>query len=292
MEKILSLIALLFSLSSQLACAEQLKVTSIKPPVLERNTPAKPNQIPLSRVAYGEHNIKAAWFAGATTRYLHGVLGDGIEASQLVVEIDGGKVLQFELPDNRVFEDVEPRLADMTGDDADEILVVESDVKLGASLAVFGVVEGELVRIASTPFIGRANRWLNPIGVGDFDGDGKPDVALISTPHIGGVLRLYHLQGKSLKQFAKYSGVSTHSIGSTQLGLGRVVFSQPRDRFLLPNQAHSALMLLELTSDGWVEHAKVKLPSRIVSSLEPIKADVWRFKLANGEWYKVVLKKK
>lgn len=291
MQKVLFLVSLLFSLSAQLACAVQIKIIQISPPSIETVFSTKPNQIPLSRVAYGLNNIKAAWLAGATTVYRHGVLGDAIEASQLMVEMSGGRILQFDLPDNRVFEDVEPRLADMTGDDVDEVIVVESDVKLGASLAVFGIVGGHLVRVASTPFIGRAYRWLNPVGVGDFDGDGDADAALISTPHIGGVLRLYRLQGQQLEQFANYSGVSTHSIGSTQVSLGRVIFSQPRDRLLVPNQEKNILMLLEWSPKGWKKHAEVRLPSNLVSSLKPMKSGVWSFKLASGEWYKVVLEK-
>ncbi len=288
MQKIILLISLL--LGYQVGWAQQLEIIPITAPVLEKDFQTKPNQIPLSKVVYGKHNIKSAWFAGATSRYRHGVLGDAVEASQLMVEIDGGKTLQFDLADNRVFEDVEPRLADMTGDGADEVIVIESDIRLGASLAVFAEKDGKLVRLASTTFIGRSNRWLNPVGVGDFDGDGRMDIALVSTPHIGGVLRLYRLKGEQLQQFASYQGVSTHSIGSTELGLGRVIYSQPRDMLLVPNQAKNILMLLEWSQKSWKKNAEVRLPSNLISSLKPMGIGAWSIKLANGEWYKVVLK--
>ena len=121
------------------------------------------------------------------------MFGDELEASRLVVETAEGEQVEVVLPVNRVFEDVEPRLADVNGDNSDEIIVVESDVQLGASLAVYGIVEGRLEQIAATPFIGKPHRWLNPVGVGDFDGDGHADIALVATPHIGGILRLYRL---------------------------------------------------------------------------------------------------
>ena len=106
--------------------------------------------MPHSRVARGERDIAAAWFAGATDRYAHGVLGDAIEAARLMVETRAGRRLQFELPAHRVFEDLEPRLADLDGDGRDEIIVVESDINLGASLAVYALAGDRLVKRAAT----------------------------------------------------------------------------------------------------------------------------------------------
>ena len=252
----------------------------------ETKSATKPGQIPLSSVAYGNKNIKAAWFSDATSRYRHGVLGDAIEAASLSVEIKG-KILKFTLPDNRVFEDIEPRLADINHDEKDEIIVIESDVRLGASLVVFAEKDGRLVRFASTPFIGRSNRWLNPLGVGDFDGDGKNDIALVSTPHIGGVLRLYHLDGNKLVEFASIKDVSTHSIGSTELGLGVVVLASPRSWMLVPNQAKNAMRLLEWGPKGWIEHKRVQLPARVISSLKNTGDNKWQAELDNGQSYSV-----
>ena len=70
-----------------------------------------------------------------------------------------GKRLHIDLPPARVFEDLEPRFADLNGDNRDELIVVESDIKSGASLAVYGIASGRLVRMVATPFLGQPNRW-------------------------------------------------------------------------------------------------------------------------------------
>lgn len=244
-------------------------------------------QLPQSRVAEGEHDIRRAWLAGPTSRYSHGVLGDALEASQLVVETRDGRRIITHLPPDRVFEDLEPRVVNLTGDQTDEILVVETHLQQGASLVVYDLVEDRLVPMAATPFIGKAHRWLNPVGVGDFDGDGAVDVALVATPHIGGILRLYRVNGVHLSLFAEYAGVSTHHIGSTELGLGRVVAASPRDQLLLPNQTRRVLMLLEWTPHGWREHDRIELPGVLESSLVPAGFNRWRFRVNTERIYEI-----
>ena len=120
--------------------------------------PRRPGQIPHSRVAHGSNDIAGTWLALATDRYPHGVLGDSFEASRLVVESREGKFLILDLPPYRVFEDLQPRLIDLDGDSRDEIIVVESDTRLGASLSVYGIVDGLLAKRTATPFLGRPNR--------------------------------------------------------------------------------------------------------------------------------------
>jgi len=218
------------------------------------------------------------------------VLGDNLEASRLMVETRTGQSLRFDLPPHRVFEDLEARLVDLDGDGRDEILVVESDAGLGAALAVYGVVDGRLALRAISPFIGHAYRWLNPVGAGDFDGDGRPDVALVATPHIGGILRLYRFDPPALTQFAELAGVSTHRMGSTELGFGQVVPALPRARLLLPDQAHRVLRLLEWEPAGIREVARASLPARLDSSLISAGPNRWRFRLEDGRFLEVQLR--
>ena len=263
------------------------ELRQIDPPPRPAPAPQRPDQLPHSRVAHGAADVATAWLAGPTARYPHGVLGDRIEAARLVVDTRTGERIHVELPPTRVFEDLEPRIVDLDGDGREEILVVESDVALGAALAVYGVSDGQLVRVASTPFIGQANRWLNPLGTGDFNGDGRTDIALVATPHIGGVLRLYRYDPPRLELFAELRGVSTHAIGSTELGLGRVVAGKPRDRLLAPDLRQRTLLLLEWTPEGWERIRATPLPGRIVCSLEPGGDNRWRFCIDDGRHFEI-----
>ena len=118
---------------------------------------------------------------------------------------------------SRVFEDFAPRLWDITGDGRPEIVAVESDLSLGARLAVWEVVEdasgAALRRLATTAYLGTKHRWLAPIGVADFDRDGTMEIAYVEKPHLDRVLRLVRLEGNRFAHVASLAGVTNHAIG-------------------------------------------------------------------------------
>lgn len=156
--------------------------------------------------------IVGAYFEGPTTRYAHGVLGDAVEFSILVIETeDWSHRVRYraELPMDHVFEDIEPRLWDITGDSTPEVVVIETDMALGGSLAVYN----ETGKIAETPHIGRSNRWLAPIGAADLDGDGRIEVAFIDRPHLAKVLRVFEWDGDNLVLDGEIAGLTNHRIG-------------------------------------------------------------------------------
>ena len=181
------------------------------------------NALPDGRPAFGSGRIAEAWLVAPTERYDHGVLGDAVEAGGLLVRLKDGGERQLLLPETQVFEDLEPRLADLDGDGEAEVLVVRSSLDAGAVLTVYGLVGDELQLIAEGPNHLPAHRWLNPIGVADFDGDGTLEVAYVETPHIGGILRILSLQDGRLVEEASWAGFSNHEIGSRELGLSAIL---------------------------------------------------------------------
>jgi len=181
-----------------------------------------PDAIADLRVARGTGTIADAWLADATTRYRHFVLGSPYEAASLMVRLRDGKLLRLTLPDDSVFEDRQPRLADLDGDGIDEIVLVRSYLNRGAALAVIAVRDAALSIVAETPPTGSPNTWLNPAGIADFDGDGIVDIAYVQMPHVLGLLRIWTLRSGRLIEIASMPDTSNHVIGSPHLGLSAV----------------------------------------------------------------------
>ncbi len=160
----------------------------------------------------------SARFAEPTNRYPHGVLGDLPGFAALEVALDGGTTLRLILPDDRVFEDVAPRLWDIDADGIAEIVVVESDQRRGARLTAWSArreTDGTsgLVLRAAGDFIGTRFRWLAPAGMADFTGNGRPEIAYVEMPHLARRLVLVRLEGDRLVPIDRLGGVSNHRIG-------------------------------------------------------------------------------
>ena len=175
--------------------------------------------LPDGRIAVGQRDIARAWLAEPTTRYDHGILGDKIEAGSLLIVARDGRLHTLRLKDDAVFEDLEPRLADLDGDGHDEIVVVKSYLKRGSSLAVVALRNGKYEIVAETPPIGRPHAWLNPAGIADFNGDGKTDIALVRMPHAVGALELWTWADKRLRKTSELAGTSNHIAGSRALDM-------------------------------------------------------------------------
>lgn len=168
--------------------------------------------------------IRDARYSEPTTRYAHGVLGDDVEWGALELILGpcadcaqaAVRKVTIRLSETRVFEDLAPRLVDLEADGSPEVIVVESDMSQGARLAVYD----ETGVIAASPFIGRANRWLAPVGAADFDGDGVQEIAYIDRPHLARTLRVWRFDADGLAEVAAATGLTNHRIGEAGIASG------------------------------------------------------------------------
>lgn len=160
--------------------------------------------------------IVSASYAEPTQRYQHGVFGETEEWGALAFGLSDGQTMILRLPETRVFEDIAPRLADVDGDGAPEMIVVETDLSLGARLAIYD----EAGFVAATSFIGQTHRWLAPIGVADLDGDGLVELAYIDRPHLARLLRVWRFQDGTLVEVAQAEGLTNHRLGDPAISGG------------------------------------------------------------------------
>lgn len=162
--------------------------------------------------------VTSARYEEPTKRYAHGVLGDAVEWGALVLETDEGRTLRLRLPEDRVFEDTEPRVVDVDGDGEGEVIVVETQFDLGARLSIYDA-NG---LVSATDHIGRTNRWLAPVGIGaaDLDGDGRMEIAYVDRPHLAKTLRIFRFAPERLQPVADLEGVTNHRIGDRDIAGG------------------------------------------------------------------------
>ncbi|MCP4381546.1 MAG: VCBS repeat-containing protein [Hyphomicrobiales bacterium] len=264
-------------------CAGGLCRTAAAPP--KRQTAR--DGIPHGFMAVGANDIEQAWYARPTDRYGHGVLGDRIEAGALVV-VDDGERFSHRLGGQHVFEDLTPRIADLDGDGADEVVVIRSGLRSGAALAVYGIANGSLSEVAATRPIGRSNRWLNVAGIADYTGDGRPDIATVVTPHIGGRLEFWTLDGGRLRRADAARGFSNHAIGSTELGLSATadIDGDGVVDLALPDAGRTALRLVSARGGRIVDLANVPVGGRISTAIGVVmlgSRPVFVFGLDNGD---------
>ncbi|MBA4264862.1 MAG: hypothetical protein C0453_07265 [Comamonadaceae bacterium] len=240
---------------------------------------AAAQRIPESEAMAGQKDVAWAWLGSPTRRYPHGALGSPVHAGSVHAQVKsragGWEKIELVLPLHRVYEDRVPRIMDLDQDGSEEIVLIEADSLRGASLVVLGVDHTaggpRLVVRARGPFAGSTFRWLNPVGVADFDGDGQLDLASVLTPHVGGVLQLLHYRPPALVPFARAMDVSNHRMGALEQRLA-VIVQQPGQRptIVVPDMTRRALHALRWDAPGqWTELADLMPLPDLVERLTP-----------------------
>lgn len=224
------------------------------------------DMLPDGGLSFASGAIREAWLTLPTTRYAHAVLGDAIEAGGISVRTSGNTIMSHVLSTDSVFEDRIARIVRIDGEDA--VLSVKSYLDRGAALALMQIDRNSL-RIAAESFpIGTAHRWLNPVGVADFDGDRRDEIAAILTPHIGGLLTLYRREGSILKQIYQQNDFSNHAIGSRELGWSAIVDANGDGiaDIVAPDARRARLRIVTFANGRFAELARIALPSELSAS--------------------------
>ncbi|WP_420594068.1 hypothetical protein [Deinococcus sp.] len=178
----------------------------------QESSRAKLNLLPDTRPGWadlrGNGDPSLTVLAGPSGRYAHGVLGDKLEATELLA-VDRHTLnveYRLTLPAPFVFEDWEAR--PLKDGQREVLALVRSGPIGGAALIIAGLSGDKLGILAAGPDFGQPSRWLAPASDG-------ASLYAVHTPHIGGVLNKYTFAGNTLKAVpvSGVPAVSTHRIG-------------------------------------------------------------------------------
>ena len=183
------------------------------------------------------------------------------------MRLQDGAVLAHRLPSYSVYEDLEPRIIDLNGEEM--VLAVRAYLNAGAAIAVYRVTDGKLQPVAEADPIGIPFRWLNPVGAAAFDGDGVTEVAAVVTPHLSGRLTLFQRDGTKFEREAERSGYSTHFIGSIVLDMSIIedVNGDGVPDIILTSLDRDRLAVVSFAGGTPRELGSMQLRSTIVTSL-------------------------
>ena len=241
-----------------------------------------PNAIPSSRLAAA--GPISAFLSEPNSSYPHAALGSAVHAGAItIVERQapqtGGGVQRIQTITTRVeagpgavFEDRALRFADLDGDGAPEIVTVKSYFDRGSALAVIGKREGTWRVLAETPPIGAAQRWLDPAAIADFDGSGRPQIALVQTPHRDGMLQVWGYADGRLTKLREAAGYADHANGQTAVDLAATVMRDGRPFLAIPTLDRASLALVDLRG-GIKELWRVALPARAATGVAALGRD-------------------
>jgi len=273
--------------------AEKVEKPELPREIVAQSLAPAPSRIPAMLTATAESGgISRAWYAEPTSRYRHGILGDNIEGGALAAELANGRRISYRLNELHVFEDLYPRIADLDGDGKSEIVTILSSLISGSAVAVFAPSGETFEPVSRTPFVGRPFRWLNIAAIAPFGGGRIPEIAIVTTPHIGGKLAFLRLENRRLRIVAAADNFSNHAIGSTELRLSTIadVDGDGRVDLALPSADRKRLRIVTLDRRNIREIAFADLPAAIDKAIAvegPAGNPVFTVGLENGAVYRI-----
>jgi hypothetical protein len=215
-----------------------------------REVSGAPAALPDARAVRGPDGVLAVLTEPAT-RYDHGVLGDGLEASTLTVirpTPDGARATSsFAAESGGVFEGLAPLWFERGGESL--LAVTESVTGLGSRISVYRP-SGELV--GAGPFVGQGMRWRHLTAAAPFGPQGGTEISATLTPHMDGVAQFYGVGESGVDIVAGVPGYASHRIYSRNLdaALAGDLDGDGQTELLLPDASYGSLGGISRTPDA------------------------------------------
>ena len=229
------------------------------------------NALPDARILSDESG-RLLFLSAPTEGYPHGVLGDTLEATTITLidtNIDPYGLREIQIDPGDVIEGIAPIWVDLDGDGEREIIVTQSNADTGARIVVYGE-DGSL--FASGEPIGQGFRWRHQLAVGQFIEGGSQEIAVIRTPHIGGIIEIYGLEMDRLEILAVLDGYSSHQIGSRDLdsALAADFNGDGRIEIIAPDQSQTTLAGIQMMDDALHVVWEAPIGGKLSTNLAPV----------------------
>ena len=216
--------------------------------------------------------------------YPHGIMGDEFEATAITIVdtfVQPFVVQEINIAPGDVIEGLAPIWVDMDSDGRREIIVTQSNAVDGSKIVVYR--EDGSVLAQGTP-IGQGFRWIHQVAVGQFIEGGLLEIATVRTPHIGGVVEIYALEGNQLIVVDSLSGYSSHRIGSRNLdsSLAGDFDGDGLIELVVPDQAQTILKGIQFSGEHLTLVWNVALGGRLSTNLAALELSDGRLALGAG----------
>lgn len=216
--------------------------------------------------------------------YAHGIMGDDLEATAITIldtSVRPAASQEINIAPDDVIEGIAPIWVDMNGDGRREIIVTQSNAIEGSRIVVYREDGSVLAEGAS---IGQGFRWIHQVAVGQFVAGGSLEIATVRTPHIGGVVEIYTLEGDQLVVVDSLSGYSSHRIGSRNLdsALAGDFDGDGMIELVVPDQAQTVLYGVQFSGEHLDPVWNVALGGRLNTNLAGVELADGRLALGAG----------
>lgn len=234
------------------------------------------NAQPDARLVMNSRGQVALYSNATDQRYVHGVLGDRLEAATLLVLDSREGQLQIrariDLPGEDVYEGIAPFWADIDGDGVEDLVTTVSNGSLGARIRAY-IWDGASIRQEiDGPAIGRGNRWRHQLTAGRFGPDGGVEIVALRTPHLAPEMEFFRLGDGALELAASFPGVTTHAIGSRNLDQTAAgdFNGDGVPEALALDMTRRAIVAIQRDESGANEIWRLDAGGQIISNLAPV----------------------